>query len=804
MNDQNTTTIRGRLAGLYGDVLQGWAMDAAKPDLKLVVEIHVDGSSVAFVRANEFCPDAEAGDQFNGFAIQLRESWLSTGSVITARVANQSEWLAGTIQLPAAMPSEPAPAASQVWHTGGLRISGWAFDAADPNRSVTIHVREGANVLVTAKANQLHHALSYKASRSHGFELDLPWELADGKVHTLHVQNDLGEQLSGSPLAFCCWPEGVEALLRSHLATVGDEARVALMAEVAHYQELILPKSAGFNHYPQWFEVFQKPEPASIAAKQTCGVLIISEGDAQLEALSRLSASQQRHQAKAVEVVEATDVMPGLKRLMNLGCDLIIPLIAGDRLAAYALDHLAPLLEDGTAWAYGDCDCDGLAGERSSPWLKPVWDLDLFIGADVFSPGAIFTSSLLEQALDTASSVLCTATLGWHTLLASIALLTQSPKVRVVHLPKVVYHRHLSRPVTPADAPRCEQREAAMAWLVNTLREGATIEAIEDFPGLLRARWPLPDELPKVSIMIPTRDQVKLLRTCVEGVLGQTDYPNLEVIIIDNESSDPETLTYLADLKQRGVIILPHPFPFNYPAVNNRAAEIATGEFVCLLNNDIEILNADWLKELVSQVIRPNISIAGAKLMWPNNMVQHGGVIIGINGVAAHCGNYLQAHEAGYLGLNQITHKRSAVTAACMVLSADLYRQCGGMDEQTFPVAFNDVDLCLRIGLLGHSLIWEANAKLVHAESASRGKDTTNDKRARARSEQQSLLAKWMHRGFDDITYHPALSADYLTGPYSGLALPPRCFDPRHSGTNNRVLASNLKALQHLRSKEQF
>jgi GT2 family glycosyltransferase len=260
----------------------------------------------------------------------------------------------------------------------------------------------------------------------------------------------------------------------------------------------------------------------------------------------------------------------------------------------------------------------------------------------------------------------------------------------------------------------------------------------------------------------------------------------------------------LADLEQRGVVILPHPFPFNYPAVNNRAAEIATGEFVCLLNNDIEILSGDWLKKLVSQAVRTDIGVVGAKLIWPNKMVQHGGVIIGINGVAAHSGNNLQAHEAGYLGLNQISHKRSAVTAACMLLGADLYRQCGGMDEQRFPIAFNDVDLCLRIGLLGHSLIWEASAELVHAESASRGKDTTNDKRARARSEQQTLLAKWMHRGFNDLTYHPALSADYLTGPYSGLAIPPRRLDPRDKTTNDRVPAENLEALHHMRSSEQL
>lgn len=774
MNDQNTTTTCGQLTGLYGDVLQGWALDTAKPDLRLVVEIYVDGSSVAFVRANEFCPDAAAGDQFNGFAIQLRESWLNSSHVIAARIANQSEWLTGTIQLPAALPSEPAPAASQVWHTGGLRVSGWAFDAVDADRSVTITIREGTSVLASVLADRPHHALAYKANRNHGFELDLPWTLADGKAHTLHVQNDLGEPLSGSPLTFCCWPEGVEALLRKHASIIEDNARLALLTEVARHHELILPKSAGFHHYPEWFEVFQQPRPASAGLNLTCGALIISNGDSQLEALSKLSISHQCHQIKAVEVVAESDVLSGLKRLTDLGCETIIPVSAGDRLAPYALDYLVPLLEGDAAWAYGDCDTDTPTGTRSSPWLKPVWDVDLFIGADLFSAGAIFTARILEQAADTVLRGLSTQSLGWQSLLASVALITEHDALKVVHMPKVIYHRHPARPETPADAPRCEQREAAMSWLVDSMSEGAVVEPIAGFPGLLRARWPLPVQLPRVSIMIPTRDQIKLLRTCVEGVLTQTDYPNLEVIIIDNESSDPETLVYLTELEKRGVVILPHPFPFNYPAVNNRAAEIATGEFVCLLNNDIEILGNDWLKELVSQIVRPGVDVVGAKLLWANGMVQHGGVVIGINGLAAHAGNYLNAADPGYLGLNQLSHRSSSVTGACMLMETALYLKHNGMEEGTFPIAFNDVDLCLRIQAAGGKLIWDAFALLIHAESASRGKDISVDRRARAQREQDNFIARWTAEGEVDPAYHPAMSHDYLSGPYGGLAMPPR------------------------------
>lgn len=775
MNDLNTTgLVCGRITGLYGDVLQGWALDPAKPDMRVVVEIYIDGNSVAFVKANEFHLGPSAGDDFNGFALQLRESWLASAKTISARVANREQWLEGTIQLPTPLPTEPAPAASQVWHTGGLKVSGWAYDAADPNRAVTITVREGTKILATVAADRLHHALTYKASRKHGFELDLPWALADGQVHTLDVLNDLGQPLTGSPLTLCCWPEGVEALLRGNAATVGNEEELELLAKVARHQELLLPKSAGFHHYPEWFEVFQKPEPIDLGLKSACGVLIISDGNEQLDAVSQVSIAQQRHRATAIEVVSTLDVVPGLRRLFEQGCDSIVPLSSGDRLAPHALDHLIPLLKNDAAWAFGDCDCDGAAGERSSPWLKPVWDIDLFIGADVFSPGAIFTAPTLEQAAQRVQGCSDSVATDWQTLLAGVALITEHSKLTVVHLPKVIYHRHPSRPATPADALRSETRESAMAWLVDSLAAGASIEPVSGFPGLLRACWPLPEHLPKVSIIIPTRDQVKLLRTCVEGVLTGTDYPNMEVIIVDNESSEPETLLYLAELKQRGVVILPHPFQFNYAAVNNRAADISTSDFICLLNNDIEITHADWLTNMIRHAARPEVVVVGAKLLWHNQMVQHGGVVTGMNGLAAHIGNNLHDCDPGYLGTNQLTHQRSAVTAACMLMKLSLYISNRGMNEDQYPVAFNDVDLCLRIRQQKGRIIWCPSIQLIHAESASRGKDTTTEKRCRAAREQSNFTKKWCTKDATDPYYHPALSLDYLTGAYGGLALTPK------------------------------
>ena len=174
---------------------------------------------------------------------------------------------------------------------------------------------------------------------------------------------------------------------------------------------------------------------------------------------------------------------------------------------------------------------------------------------------------------------------------------------------------------------------------------------------------------------------------------------------------------------------------------------------------------------MIAKLLRPNVGAVGAKLLWPNNMVQHGGVVVGINGLAAHTGNNLHRDDAGYLGINQLTRRQSAVTAACLLTHKELFDQLGGLDETAFPVAFNDVDLCMRILQQGKHIIWSASSQLVHAESASRGKDVSAEKFARAQREQQQFIARWSD--WSDPHYHPGLSTDYLSGPYGGLSLPP-------------------------------
>lgn len=776
----SATTFSGAISGLYGDVLQGWAMDRAQPSERLVVEIHIDGASVALTLADQFQPDAETGDQFHGFAVQLRRSWLDNARHISARVANQTYWLQGDLQLPVSPGKEPSPIAAQVWHSGGLRIGGWAWDPQAPQRHMQITIREGSRIVGQITCDTPTQALAYRATLDHGFSFDLPWDLADGKLHTLEVESDLGQPLAGSPIKLCCWPEGLEGLLHQH-DYAPDEQTLALLTEVAREQTLLAPKSAGFQHYPQWFEAFQHRVPdKQWKPRGKIGLLLISEGNAELENISLASLRPQRKAEYQIAKGSADDLLPAIAHLLKDGCDSIVPLMAGDRLGAYALVHLSDLLHDEhTAWGYADCDRDGPQGERSLPWLKPVWDIDLFIGADIFTPGAIFSATVVNQALSLLTPAGGLQALNWHYLIAGIALASEIGRAQVAHLPQVLYHRHHQTPASPEQASPSLDRHQATAWLCQALAPGTLVRAVPRYPSLLRAQWPLPAELPRTSLIVPTRDQLKLLRACIEGLLNDTDYPNLEIIVVDNQSSDPDTLAYLAELPERGVKVLPYPYPFNYSAINNFAVAHATGELIGLVNNDIEIIEAGWLKEMVSQLLRPNVGAVGAKLLWPNRMVQHGGVVVGINGLAAHTGNTLEQQDPGYLAFNQITRRQSAVTAACLLLRKSVFEAVNGLDERAFPVAFNDVDLCLRIQQQGLHLIWTAFAQLIHAESASRGKDQIPEKRARALREQQGFIERWYETGKNDPYYHPALSLDYLSGAYGGLAMPPRLLNSR-------------------------
>ncbi|MDO4592702.1 MAG: glycosyltransferase family 2 protein [Comamonadaceae bacterium] len=795
--------IHGAITGLAGDVLYGWAFDAGAPDVRLAVEIYVNEACVALVRADldqgMEAADSALGDGFHGFAVLLRKAWLSDGVSISARIANQGPWLGAPLSLPmpnsstpAAAPSNNGPATTQVWYTGGLMLHGWAWDAEAPDRHIKVRVfhetTAGSHLVKEVLADQRHPAFIYHSSSDHGFAITLPWSLADGKTHQLAIETDSGKPLNGSPITLCLHPEGARALL-PHAYSPGSECEPARKLLDA-LLETLAPRSAGFDVYSQWLATFQPALPLQrdSATQTNTGivlVLLIHSGSDQDAARSLYSIQHQRLPSAQIRVLSINSTDAGDKFAQQLATQLadpavacLVPLQCGDHLPAHALDTLLHTISAENAdWCYADCDQDGANGERSNPWFKPAWDETLFYGADLVSPGCALSASAVRRAVQHLAQSDTPLPLSWHSLLAAVIA---SNTGAVVHLPQVLYHRSSDAPAAPHQVKPDAMRQAALQWLAEQRMPGAQVQKLEQFSGLTRVQWPLPAQLPTISLIVPTRDHLTLVRTCVEGLLTQTDYPALEIIIVDNDSRDPDTLAWLKDIPQRGVRVLRYPHPFNYASINNWAAAQAQGEIIGLINNDIAIRHPEWLREMVSHLLRPGIGAVGARLLWPNGMVQHGGVVVGIKGLAAHTGNHNDQNDPGYLGLHQVARQQSAVTAACLLVRKQDYMQLGGLDAQQFPVAFNDVDFCLRLRQAGFGLVWTPFATLTHAESASRGKEDSPSKAARAQREQRHFQQRWaMQYAAGDPYYHPALSMDYSTGPYGGLALPPRPLNAR-------------------------
>jgi GT2 family glycosyltransferase len=275
-----------------------------------------------------------------------------------------------------------------------------------------------------------------------------------------------------------------------------------------------------------------------------------------------------------------------------------------------------------------------------------------------------------------------------------------------------------------------------------------------------------------VSIVIPTRDRVDLLRLCVESILSLTTYPEFEVLVVDNGSTEPDAIDYLASLERRPrVRVLRDARPFNYSAINNLAVEQAAGDVIALLNNDIEVISPHWLDEMVAHALRPGIGAVGAMLYYPDDTIQHAGVVVGLGGVAGHVYSRQPRGCAGEGNRAMLVQGMTAVTAACLVVRRSAWREVGGLDE-TLAVAFNDVDFCLRLHQAGYRNLWTPHAELYHHESASRGSEDTDDKLRRFHSEVTLMMARWKGLLDDDAAYSPNLSLAH--GAANELAFPPR------------------------------
>jgi GT2 family glycosyltransferase len=356
----------------------------------------------------------------------------------------------------------------------------------------------------------------------------------------------------------------------------------------------------------------------------------------------------------------------------------------------------------------------------------------------------------------------------------ALRVIEQLAPQQVVHVPRVLYHWRAIAGSTALGAgeKNYAARAGRKAVAAHLARVGlpAEVLAAPSAPGVNRVRFACPTPQPLVSILIPTRDRADLLGMCLDTLLERSTYSNYEVIIVDNGSVEEKTQQLFARLPKDRVRILRDDSAFNFSALNNHAARVARGQYLCLMNNDIEILTPDWLEEMVSFAARPDIGCVGARLWYPDGRLQHGGVVLGIGGIAGHAHKYLPRGQNGYFGRALLHQSYSAVTAACLLLRREVFEQVGGLDE-ALVIAFNDVDFCLRVREAGYRNVWTPYAEMIHHESASRGEEDSPEKIARFGREIAFVEARWGEQLRTDPAYNPNLT---LVHEDYSLAWPPR------------------------------
>lgn len=332
-----------------------------------------------------------------------------------------------------------------------------------------------------------------------------------------------------------------------------------------------------------------------------------------------------------------------------------------------------------------------------------------------------------------------------HDLLLRLTQATRAVSQPIMFVQAILHYRRKTNP--SAVDRRKGHEDAAIAVRQHFVRQQRLVQTSVSRSGVLRNKWPVPPVLPKVSLIIPTRDGYKILKACVESILQRTSYTNYEILIVDNQSSEPQTLRYVQQLIKRypHIRVLYYDLPFNYSAINNYAVEQCSGSIVGFINNDVEVLNAGWLTELVSHAVRSEVGAVGALLFYPDLTVQHGGVVVGMHGVADHAFKGVRANDkwADPFSMLQSVHNPDAVTAAVMVMRKEQFEKVGGFDAQHFVVAFNDVDLCLKLRQRGQRIVFTPHAKLIHHESKSRKLDKSNASQQRELYEHAVMKARW-------------------------------------------------------------
>ena len=822
------TSRIGLIESIEADILSGWAADLTLGSEAASLLLLIDGHVVSYFSCSIPREDVNAagvGSKTPGFRLQLPDHILDGRPHDIAIRFRSGE------QLPYLTPDgvshigdlpfcyQLTSITGRIDHLIGSSISGWVFrtDTRTGKRTGNVEIEVRANGVrvdqIKASASRADVAEVFNCEAHCGFHYSLPSRFRDGRTFQLefHAARE-GVPLEGSPFidrvpvrstmdqlhsmyaqleALATQTYALKDQLRELLTQ--DEyklgsyntwaqayfptltARLALARQDARYQELMSapgPKISVLcpTYKPNLADFLAAVESVKRQSWDNWELIIVDDGSNSrplTEAINRLCAADKR--------------IRGLTYTKNRGIsgatNAAIKMATGDYVALFDHDDLLvdealevmvlAARQTNARVLYSDEDKIDAYGNLSEPHLKPDWNYRLALTNNYVCHLLVIEAETLRRVGPLRSNYDGAQD---HDLVLRLSE-TVGPR-DIFHVSEILYHwRKVPNSTATQQSAKSYAVEAGRAAVADHVtRRGlkATVSPCYD-STLYDVRF-LSDHEPRVCILVPFKDAVEITKQCVECILSNTEYSNYEIVLIDNWSTSPETAAWLATLApEKRIRIMRIEERFNYSRINNQAAQQLDCDYFLFMNNDIFVKQQNWLRLMVDEALAdPTVGVVGIKLLYPNGKVQHAGVVLGVGGVADHAFRFAEQSERGYSFRAVCAQELSAVTAACLLCRADAFREVGMFDEDKLSVAFNDVDLCLKIRRAGFRVIYTPAALVEHHESLSRGSDLADHHRSRFYGENQVMLDRWGAQIRRDPFYNPHFSHE--TGMFEKLS----------------------------------
>ena len=593
------------------------------------------------------------------------------------------------------------------------------------------------------------HALRKSPERKIGQVILAPYRLPQKLIRELRQQFGRPAKEKTASLT----PNEYQKWLQERRPSEEDLAASREASRKFSYRPLISILTPVFNTPAAWLS--EAIDSVLAQAYENWELLLIDDGSTLAETVALLTTLASRDPRIVIVRRESTG---GISAASNSGLEhargeWISLFDHDDVLEPDALFEVVKFLQENRSVDLIFSDEDKITEEGlAAPQFKPDWSPDFLLSYNYLCHFTTLRRELVEKAgrfrsdFDGAQD---------YDLFLRITELTN----RIHHLPRILYHWRRSESSTSDNIRRKPQALEAGRRAVESHLERRGERGHVTVDWHTHAYWVKRElrEIRRISIIIATRDRIDLLSRCISSITSKTSYPNYEIIVVDNESKSEEAREYFRHFEHR---LLHFNGPFNFSALNNLAVEQSNSPWLLFLNNDVEVIDSEWLTVMAEHVQRPEVGAVGARLLYPNNTVQHAGVVLGVGGIAEHAFRNFPADAPGVSRQLQVTRNYSSVTGACLLTRRDVFEEVGGFDEERLPVTFNDVDLCLKMRRAGYLIVYTPFAKLYHHESATR-------RRSVEAMETEVMLERWPEYLRRDPYYNPNLSrerADFSLG----------------------------------------